>query len=305
MPMPTFTIVVPTHRRTLALARCLASLEAQEYTKSQYEVVVVDDAAMPKVVEPVVAQVRTISCRLLTQDHRGPAAARNCGADVANGRFLAFTDDDCRPSPEWLCCLERRVLACPEPVIAGGRVVNDLKQNPYACATQALVDYLYEHFNRDQQHARLLTSNNLCVPADAFRAIGGFDPTFVCTGGEDRELCLRWAHAGHRLIYAPEALVYHAHEMSLSEFARQHHAYGRGAAVLRQQALRHGYGPVEFESMPFYLALLSYPFTSAPTGMRTGISLLFALSQLANTVGFAQARLTELAERILRDSNAK
>ncbi len=181
----------------------------------------------------------------------------------------------------------------PGPALIGGRVINALRDDPYATASQALIDFLYEQFNREPRQARLLTSNNLCLPAAAFRELGGFDTAFSGAGGEDREFCMRWAHAGHPLIYAPDAVVHHAHDMTLKAFLRQHYAYGRGAALLRQRAAAHGYASPPLERASFYWELFRYPQRVADLDARLGQSVLFALSQVANVAGYFHARARE------------
>ena len=296
MVPPTFSIVVPTYRRTQKLADCLSSLARQTCPATEYEVIVVDDAAadaaMAAEIRRITTTARPFVCRLLSQDRRGAAAARNAGASLARGRLLAFTDDDCQPAPDWLNRLARRMSAVGDAALAGGRVINTLTGDRFASASQALVDFLCAHFNCDEGHARLLTSNNLCVPTGAFRELGGFDTAFSGAGGEDREFCLRWAHAGRRSVYVPEAVVYHAHDMTLAGFLRQHYAYGRGAALLRRRALVHGYGPLPLEPASFYWDLLRYPGRIASSGDRSRQSALFALAQVANTVGYLHMRLS-------------
>ncbi|HEX5097846.1 MAG TPA: glycosyltransferase [Polyangiaceae bacterium] len=291
MTLPAFSVIVPTYRRPEKLARCLASLLRQTYPPSRFEVIVVDDAAMGRELEPLVSATRPYACELVSQAHRGPAAARNAGARAARGRLLAFTDDDCEPAADWLDVLEQKMSAADQPLLVGGRVVNALAADPFASASQALVDFLCEKQNRELGCARLLTSNNLCVPTDAFLELGGFDTTFAGAGGEDRELCWRWGAAGHRAAFAPEAVVYHAHDMTLREFVRQHHAYGRGAALLRRRADAHGYGPLPLERLSFYFDLLAYPLRGAAVTARVRTSLLFALSQVANAAGYCDERV--------------
>ena len=46
---------------------------------------------------------------------------------------------------------------------------------------------------------------------------------------EDREFCDRWLFNNQRMVYAPVAIVRHAHDLSLYEFLQQHLYYGRGA----------------------------------------------------------------------------
>ena len=64
----------------------------------------------------------------------------------------------------------------------GGRTVNALDENPYASATQLLVDYLSE-WTRASGRVAFFASNNLAVPTALFRARGGFDTGFPLAAG--------------------------------------------------------------------------------------------------------------------------
>lgn len=293
MQNPTFSVIVPTYRRPEKLALCLASFAEQSWPRDDFEVIVVDDANMRATLAPFVERGRAFACHLLSQTNRGAAAARNAGARLARGRLLAFTDDDCQPEPRWLESLNRVTTAEPDGTLVGGRVLNALAHDRYAAATQALIDFLVERDPSGAPRGRLLTSNNLCVPSLAFHELGGFDETFRGAGGEDREFCLRWAHERRRSVYAPQAVVRHAHDLTLAGFFRQHHAYGRGAALLRRRALVHGYGPLPFEPASFYWKLLMHPERAANGDERVRQSLLFVLSQVANAAGYLQGRLME------------
>ena len=107
----------------------------------------------------------------------------------------------------------------------GGQSFNALPTNPYSTASQLLISYLYSYYNGRSSQARFFASNNLAFPADGLRAIGGFDATYTRTAGEDRELCDRWLTDGRRKLYAPDAVVYHAHALTFRTFWRQHFNY--------------------------------------------------------------------------------
>jgi GT2 family glycosyltransferase len=291
MSRPTFTVIVPTYRRPDKLGLCLQSLAAQDLPRSDYEIVVVDDASTQAGEGVVAANLDRVAYRRLGQHGLGAAAARNRGASVAEGRYFAFIDDDCRAAPDWLSTLAQEIRGHDEATLIGGRVVNELQDDVFASASQALMDFLYEQFNHVHGQAGLLMSNNLCACADAFRKIGGFDPTFSGAGGEDRELCLRWRRAGHRLVYVPEAVVYHRHDMNLVTFARQHVAYGRGAAVLRRLAVEQGHAAISMERASFYWKLLGHTRRAPGTRRPRTTSFLFAISQLATAVGYFQVAL--------------
>src|SRR6266852_6794225 len=142
----TFSIIVPTYRRPKQLATCLESIAQLEYPHELYEVLVVDDGSSSPPRDIIRAFGGKFPASLLTPKHGGPAAARNAGAANAKGKFLAFTDDDCAPAPDWLQALATRLAVSPDCMI-GGHIINSLFNNPCAVATQMMIDYLYGYFN--------------------------------------------------------------------------------------------------------------------------------------------------------------
>src|SRR5438128_7973645 len=256
---PVFSIVVPTYDRPKQLAACLQALGRLDYARESFEVIVVDDGS-PTPPKAVVESLRDrLQLTLHLQRHAGPAAARNAGAMRARGKYLAFTDDDCLPAADWLEALTAR-FERPANHLIGGRIINAVPDNPYSTAAQLLVDYMYTYHNSHPNHAKFFVSNNLAVPAERFRAIGGFDTSFSLAAGEDREFCDRWLHYGYEMTYAPEVLVYHAHALSLRSFLRQQLRYGRGAYSFHRTRARRKQKGIRVEIPSFYLNLLQYPF---------------------------------------------
>jgi GT2 family glycosyltransferase len=246
-----FSIVIPTYARPKQLATCLRALSLLDYPHDRFEVIVVDDGSEPPL-DAVVALFRNqLQVTLLRQTHAGPAAARNTGAAHARGKFLAFTDDDCLPAPDWLRTLAARFALNPNHLV-GGRTLNALPNNPYSTASQIIVDLVYTYYNTNPDRARFFASNNLAVSAERFRALGGFDTAF--TVSEDREFCDRWLHHGYHMTYAPEVMVSHAHTLTLLGFCWQHFRYGRGAFHFHQTRARRGSGRFRQE-LPFYTHL--------------------------------------------------
>lgn len=298
---PFVSIIIPTYNRPRQLVGCLEALKHLDYPSDCFEVIVVDDGSQTPVTTSALSGVDRLNLTIVRQPNHGPAAARNHGVEQARGELIAFTDDDCRPTPNWLRGLIARFIQTPNCLV-GGRTVNALTDNPYSTASQLLVSYLYAYYNTNHDRATFFASNNLAVAASAFRAIGGFDHAYLRAAAEDRELCDRWLHAGHRLVYAPEAVVYHAHDLSLTSFWRQHFTYGRGAYAFHQARARRGLGRVRVEPLPFYLNLLRYPLTNRTGGAPSGappvsltsavrLACLLTLSQVAGAVGYAWERL--------------
>ena len=288
--MLSFSIVIPSYSRQAALAACLQAVAGLDYPRDLYEVIVVYDGPSPAAAAPPPG----LRLRQLGQPHAGPAAARNRGAAVAGGEFLAFLDDDCQPERRWLQALGEVLSVAPDRLV-GGLTHNMLADNLFSAASQDLVDYLYAYLNGDPAHARFLTSNNLAVRRDLFLACGGFDVSFTQAGGEDREFCRRWLAGGRGIVYVPAARIDHAHSTRLRSFWRQHCNYGRGAWRFHAVAAREqGDGVrVQIERPRFYMDLLRYPFARRPWAQALAVASLLVLAQVANAVGFWRGRREE------------
>jgi GT2 family glycosyltransferase len=279
-----FSIIIPTYIRPKQLRSCLESLTRLDYPVDRFEVIVVDDGSETPPRDSVALVQDKLNITLLTQQHAGPASARNNGAAKAVGEFLVFTDDDCIVAPDWLMALTARFTATPDHAI-GGQTFNMLPENIYSAASQSLIDYLYKYYNAVPSKATFLTSNNLALPANRFRAIGGFDTIFSMAAGEDRELCDRWLHKGYPLTYAPEVVVYHAHALTLPSFGLQHFNYGRSAFHVHSARARRGEIGVN-EPLTFYINMLRHSRMHARKWRTLFLRALVAGSQFANAVGF-------------------
>ena len=283
-----FSIIIPTRNRHAQLAACLDAVAELRYPGARFEVMVVDDGSLASV-EPVVAARRErLRITLHSQNGAGPAQARNRAAAAAQGRFLAFTDDDCRPAPEWLDHLAAGLKDAPDSIV-GGRTVNALENNMFAAASQTLISYLYDYFNRDPGEAWFLASNNFALAAESFRSVGGYDPTYPRAAAEDRDLCDRLRAGGHSMVYAPGAVVYHSHPLSLPAFWSQHFDYGRGARRYWRAHRQRCGDAVRVQPPRFYSGMLAYALRQEHTRNAPAVAALLVLSQAANAAGFLWA----------------
>ncbi len=278
---PFFSVIVPTRDRPSQLTCCIEALVKLQYPHDRFEVIVIDDGGTASLTEVVKEFRDKLSLMILRQDSAGPASARNTGASRAQGQFLAMTDDDCSPAPDWLNHLQQAFEQEPDRLF-GGRTVNGLPGNRCAEASQIVIDVVYALQPKLEKFPQFFATNNFALSAEMFREAGGFRESFRTS--EDREFCDRWVHQGRELGYLPEAIVYHSHDLDFPGLMRQHFTYGRGASRFHRLRAQRGWGRFHFYGQ-FYFALLRQCCTQ-----RFPESLLLAgflaCTQLAATAGF-------------------
>lgn len=282
---PYFSIIIPTYNRPERISDCLLALADLDYPCHRFEVIFIDDGGTVPL-EGYLAPFRErLAVRLLRQEHEGVAVGRNTGAREAQGEILVFTDDDCRPAPDWL-----RMLADSfgesRDCIVGGRTLNSLRDNLFSSASQSLILYLLKYYNSEPGDARFLNGSNLAVPTRLFHFLGGFDKAFLLMGAEEREFCDRARFHGFRMVYAPQAVVYHVHHLTLRSFIRQHFHYGRGGFHFQRIHTARTLHRVRVEPAVFYTGLLLYPFRAEGLLRACLMSLLLCVAQGANAAGY-------------------
>jgi GT2 family glycosyltransferase len=283
-----FSVIIPTYNRPTQLRECLGALASLDYPSQKFEVIVVDDGGDQDLTAVIDDMRGQLDLRLVRRVNGGPAAARNSGAQLARGRFLAFTDDDCLPEPGWLTALAHK-LEADDRWLVGGRTVNTLSDNAFASTSQLIIDLACAHYNADAGCAFFLPSNNLALSAAAFATVGGFSNAFVTA--EDRDLCARWFDRGFPMAVVPEAVVRHAHALDLASFWRQHWGYGRGAwRFLQAERERSGRSSIEIH---FYKNVVRELLHHLPAQRQpVKVAGLLALWQAANLGGFVRQALT-------------
>jgi glycosyltransferase involved in cell wall biosynthesis len=177
---PVVSVVVPAHNAADHIRPTLESLASQ--TSSRFEVVIVDDGSEDDL--GAVLERFPVEWRLLRQENRGAAAARNAGADMAEANYLAFLDSDDVLSPDWVEWFTYAARSAPATIYCSMRVVESGtgKESIVSPGPQGAAFHYLEG---------LMLPGAYAVRRDTFRAAGGFHEGL--TYGEHTELGLRLA----------------------------------------------------------------------------------------------------------------
>ncbi len=227
-----FSVIIPTYNRLSQLKLAIHSIFKQDF--DDYEVIVVDDGCTDGT-EQYLRSLATPKLKFISQNNKGPAAARNAGIRLAKGKYIVFTDDDCEVSSNWLSSFKQNYESTGADII-GGVVRNSNKKNIYSEVSQHITSFFVEYLNKEGGSSPFLTSNNIAYRADVLKKVGGFDERFRKAGGEERALNWRILCASGKSIYKSEIIIEHNHEMDLSGFVKQQLNYGRGSYILYKVA---------------------------------------------------------------------
>lgn len=285
LPLPTFTVIIPTYRRGEALCACLQSLANLDYPREYFDVIVVDDGGGLPVDDIKTSFGPQLNLSVFVQENSGPGAARNTAAFQARRDYLAFIDDDCVADAGWLKAFATQIADQPQSLL-GGHTCNVLIDNIYSAASQHLVDCLYQYFASHESQAFFFATNNLAVPRRQFLKLQGFDVDSMQYASEDREFCDRWRSRGWDMRFTPEAVVLHAHSLTMRTFWQQHFSYGRGAYRFSLARSRRGQKPLRIEAAWFLINLFKYPFKNARGFKALRLALFMLLTHVANVCGF-------------------
>ena len=198
------SVVVPSHGRPLRLLWALNALEEQTLPATAFEVIVVHDydeqtAARVLDAHPLAAAGR-LRQLTIAPGSGSPPLQRNLGWRAARAPLVAFTDDDCRPDPEWLARMVAAARGRDDAFVEGATRPDPLEWDVFAAPHVRSV-----HVDPPSYGAQTC---NVLYGRALLDAVGGFDERAIA--GEDMDLGFRARDAGARHVAAPDAIVYHA-----------------------------------------------------------------------------------------------
>jgi len=218
---PYFSIIIPYHNSQDTIGPLLDSISDSKHAPP-LEVIVVDDGSDDEFLVPgswlptkKKKKLRTTNYELRTirlKANRGPAIARNRGAEVAKGSFLVFLDSDVRLFPDALANLYRIYREDPDITAVTGVWVKHQKTHKFFPNFKALRDWSYWIHERDMNGYYYLFSTRIAsIKRAVFVRLKGFDESYAAPLVEDIEFTYRVARR-YAIIFAPNVRVHHEFE---------------------------------------------------------------------------------------------
>lgn len=211
------TVVIPTRNRLRCLVKVLPSYLQQGVT----DFLIVDDASEPAVDYGGLRQLAgSVPVRAERLPHRhGQPGARNVAARMATSDWLLYSDDDVFLEPDYVAKLQETQRRSGADIVAGSRIYLQDGESAEA-ARERCKSYGQEPFNRryltanfettlrqDRQVLHLQTTALIrrTVASELLWDEGYPPPSYR----EETDFYLRAAAAGHRLVWAQDAVCFH------------------------------------------------------------------------------------------------
>ncbi|MCP4589398.1 MAG: glycosyltransferase family 2 protein [bacterium] len=203
------SVVIPTRNRSALLREAIQAVWSQDFAPADFEIVVIDNLSTDDT-EAMVGMLRLQSpCRMTY--HRmdvnlGPANSRNKGVELARGKLIAFTDDDCCPAPGWLK-LGARAFTDDSVALVTGQVLYKPGQE---------VKFFSRASGEAPEEHPTYPTCNAWYRRNVFQELGGFDMRLCFRDFRDRpvecadsDLAWRVKEARHSNVFEKDMVVFH------------------------------------------------------------------------------------------------
>ncbi len=203
-PAPEISVVVASHDRPVRLRWLLNALEEQTLAAERWEVAVAHDSRGAETDELLRSHPLARAGRLrharLPAGSAPPGRNRNAALRLARAPIVAFTDDDCRPPPEWLGRALAAAQAHPGAIVQGTTRPDPDEETMLRAPLRQT-----QSISPPRPWAQAC---NILYPRELLERVGGFDEDVLV--GEDTDLAMRAQALGSPFVAAPDVLTYHA-----------------------------------------------------------------------------------------------
>lgn len=210
------SVIIVTRNRPEKLINCLQALRKNSFPS--FELVIIDQSDCENINHEILVLLSAFShTTYIHSKIKGKSKGLNQAIRLAKAPFLAFTDDDCIPSVEWISEIYNGFTAHPTVYsICGKTLPHKPQKHPgMYCPSTFQSDIPFTHLIKTPGiHWKSIgLGNNMAFRKNVLIQMGGFiewlGPGSIGINAEDAHMLLRVLITGKYILYNDKAIVYH------------------------------------------------------------------------------------------------
>jgi GT2 family glycosyltransferase len=195
------------------------------------ELVIIDQSDVPQSTLANLKTNRLCEIRYIWTTSIGLSRARNTGIATARYWILAIIDDDMFVTPTWFGSLIRALVRAGDRAVVTGRVLPTEAEVPGGFVPTFMPSAIAAVY-QGRIGTDVLAGGHMATYRSILDAVGGFDERLGAgadfPAADDNDLGFRLLESGYRIVYVPEAVLYHRAWRGDGEYLRIRWSYGRG-----------------------------------------------------------------------------
>ncbi len=202
---PLFSVVIPAYNAEDFVCEALDSVAGQTMSKSNYEIIAVDDGSTDETSSKISAWAKEypmVELRLIQQANKGIGGARNRGVREASGIFVAFLDADDVWLEQKLEFIAHHIKDVPDVDM----VCHDEWLQMNKGSKKRLTYGPYATYRDLLFKGNCISTSATVVRRQKILEVGGFSEDMRFNSVEDYDLWLRLAQADCRIEYLHKIL---------------------------------------------------------------------------------------------------
>ena len=216
------TAIICTYNRAKYIGALLESIAANDLSKSEYEILLVDNNCTDNtraICEAFTKAHQDVNFRYVTEPEQGLSAARNKGIKEAKGDVIVYIDDDALVDVHYLRDYAEWFAAHPETMACGGPIepLYETEEPAWmAPYTKALLTAWMDYGDKVREYpkGRYPGGGNAAYRKEVFDKVGLFNTALGRKGGnlmgsEEKDIFDKMHASGMQVLYLPGPVLHH------------------------------------------------------------------------------------------------
>lgn len=235
------SIIVPCRNRLEKLCFCLDSINEAiinaecQIPDIEIEVLVINDHSEAGFNEKIRKKYK--NCKVIDSNGYGPGCARNLGIEKSSGKFIFFTDSDCKVANDWIINGYRIFKQNNPFVIQGVPWLFQKIENPeFGKYEELLYETMFQKYLNGNS-TLMIDSRNLLIDREITNHLGReiFSEKTEKATAEDRVFGEKCNQLGIDVLFSLDVKIFHEDPLDMEYVCSQKYRHGSGRVLLWEE----------------------------------------------------------------------